>query len=139
MKHIATGLLFDRNYRLLIYLRDDKPSIPFPNHWDLFGGYVEAGETPEEALIREIREELDYELSKFSHFRDYVVHSGDAFVNTKHVYWAVLDKLPEDLVLREGQRLTSIPLADRRAFRFANILGSIVEDFASSDFNPSSP
>ena len=27
---IAQALLFDRNNRLLIYLRDNKPEIPFP-------------------------------------------------------------------------------------------------------------
>ena len=36
MKHVAQALLFDRNQKLLIYLRDDKPDIPFPNHWDFF-------------------------------------------------------------------------------------------------------
>jgi len=51
MKQIAMALLFDRNNRLLIYLRDDQPDIPFPNHWDLFGVHVEEGETPEEALV----------------------------------------------------------------------------------------
>ncbi len=58
MIEIAQALLFDRDGRLLIYLRDDKLSIPFPNHWDLFGGHVEVGETPEEALRRELQEEI---------------------------------------------------------------------------------
>ena len=55
MIQIAQVLLFDRHNRLLIYLRDDKPAIPFPNHWDFFGGHVEEGETPEQALVREVR------------------------------------------------------------------------------------
>jgi len=62
MKHIAMVLLFDRHDRLLIYLRDNKPEIPFPNHWDLFGGHVEEGEAPEEALVRELKEELGVDL-----------------------------------------------------------------------------
>jgi len=42
VKQIAQIFLFDRNHRLIIYLRDDKPGIPFPNHRDLIGGRLEA-------------------------------------------------------------------------------------------------
>ena len=71
MQQIAQILLFDGNNKLLIYLRDDKAEIPFPNHWDFFGGHVEAGETPEAALVRELKEELDIELEHWQFFRQY--------------------------------------------------------------------
>lgn len=133
MKTIATALLFDRNKRLLIYLRDNKPSIPFPNHWDLFGGHIERGEQPEQALSREIAEELGVKVQDFKKFRDYTCLSGDAFPNIKHVYWARIDSVPAELTLREGQALESIDLKDRTLFKFANILGEIIDDFVNSD------
>src|SRR5690348_7360498 len=78
LRQVATGLLFDRNAHLLIYLRDAKPTIPFPNRWDLFGGHVEEGETPEIAFVREVREELGLSLESYSFFRSYYCMVGDA-------------------------------------------------------------
>ena len=105
---IAQALLFDRNNRLLIYLRDNKPEIPFPNHWDFFGGHVEEGETPEQALVREIKEELGVALPTWEFFRAYECATGDAYPNIKYIYRARVDKTPDDLILYEGQRLASI-------------------------------
>ena len=43
---------------LLTYLRDDKPGLPWPGHWDLPGGGREGAETPEDCLLRELHEEF---------------------------------------------------------------------------------
>lgn len=43
---------------LLVILRDDKPDIPYPNHWDLPGGGREGDETPRQCALRETREEV---------------------------------------------------------------------------------
>lgn len=133
MFFVATCLLFDKNEKLLIYLRDDKPTISFPNHWDLFGGIIEEGETPEQALVREVREELGVELKTYIKFKDYIGDNEDK-PNKKYVFYSKIDYLPEELILNEGQRLTSIDLNDRFNYRFANILGKIIDDFANSEF-----
>ncbi|HEU4344138.1 MAG TPA: NUDIX domain-containing protein [Candidatus Binatia bacterium] len=136
MKQIAMALLFDRHGRLLIYLRDNKPEIPFPNHWDFFGGHIEEGETPEQALVREVREELGIELRQWNFFRIYACEEGDAYPNLKYVYWAKIDKIAPELTLYEGSRLMSISLEQRKDVRFANILGQILEEFIESGFWP---
>jgi 8-oxo-dGTP diphosphatase len=136
MKQIAMVLLFDRQRRLLVYLRDDKPDIPFPNHWDFFGGHLEEGETPEEALVRELKEELGVGLKQWTFFRRYVCTEGDAYPNVKYVYWARIDKIAEELTLYEGQRFMSIAPDQRSELQFANMLGQILDDFIASGLWP---
>jgi 8-oxo-dGTP diphosphatase len=136
VKQIAMVLLFDRRNRLLVYLRDKKPSIPFPDHWDFFGGHVEEGESPATALVREVREEIGIELEQWNFFRRYVCTEGDAYPNIKHLYWAKIDKIAEELTLYEGQRLSSIAPEERSALRFANILGQVLEDFIAAKLWP---
>jgi 8-oxo-dGTP diphosphatase len=132
MRQIAMVLLFDRFNRLLIYLRDDKREIPFPNHWDFFGGHLEDGETPEEALAREVKEEIGVDLKRWNFFKRYVCMEGDAYPNIKYLYWAKIDKSAEELTLYEGQRLMGIAPEQRSDLKFANILGQILEDFIDS-------
>ena len=44
--------------RVLLLLRDDNPEIRDPNCWQLPGGGVEENETPDEAVKRELQEEI---------------------------------------------------------------------------------
>jgi 8-oxo-dGTP diphosphatase len=55
--------LLNHNYVLSI-LRDDIPTIPYPNTWDLPGGGREEDESPFECVQREVFEELGILLSK---------------------------------------------------------------------------
>ena len=50
--------------KLLTILRDDKPSIPWPNMWELPGGGREGDESPFEYAAREVYEELGIHLTE---------------------------------------------------------------------------
>lgn len=132
MKKIAAVILENKQGEILLYLRDNKPNIPFPHHWDLFGGYVEEGETPEEALVREVKEELDYDLKEYRFFRKYDCLEGDAHPNVKYVYVGKVDKPIEDLTLQEGEKLQFFSKDELPQIKFANILKSIVLDYVHS-------
>ncbi len=51
------ALLVDDQGRVLLGLRAAHMKA-WPNHWDAIGGRIEAGETPEQAMIREVEEEI---------------------------------------------------------------------------------
>jgi 8-oxo-dGTP pyrophosphatase MutT (NUDIX family) len=55
----VAALLLLEDDRYLLQQRDQRHGIWFPGHWGLFGGSIDPGEAPGEALLRELREELE--------------------------------------------------------------------------------
>lgn len=131
-KLVAAVIFENPKGEILLYLRDNKPNIPFPHHWDLFGGHIEFGETPEEALRREVREELNYDLKDSVFFKKYECRDGDAYPNDKYIYTAIIDKPLEELTLLEGEKLAFFSKDKVLNLKFANILKEIVLDYLES-------
>ena len=129
MKKIAAIILENDNREFLLALRDNKPGIPFPDHWDLIGGHVEEGETPEEALVREVKEELDIDIKEYSFFRVYECLTGDAYENTKYIYTGKINIPIEEVTLLEGQYPRYFSRHEIPNVKFANIIKSIVLDY----------
>ncbi|MFC1591423.1 NUDIX domain-containing protein [Thermodesulfobacteriota bacterium] len=94
------GLIIENAHgEILLQLRDDNPQLQYPNCWGTFGGQVEAGETPEEAIRREIREELDYAVAEPAMYGIYPFEGYDIYM------FRVVDSAVklDDLNVNEGQ------------------------------------
>lgn len=132
MKQIAQIIFENDQGEFLLYLRDGKPGIPFPHHWDLIGGHVEEGETPEEALIREVKEEIDFNLIDYTFFKEYLCLEGDAYPNIKFIYTGRIHLPLEEIPLLEGDRLQFFTREEIPDVKFANILKRIMLDYIES-------
>lgn len=103
MSIISSAMLVNAGGDILVNLRDDDPRIIFPNQWSLIGGHVEAGESPEEGLVREVREEIGYRLTEYHALATFF--DGE---DVRHLYFSPIDVPIEDLVLGEGQAIRFI-------------------------------
>lgn len=134
MKEIAAIILENDNGEFLLYLRDNKPGIPFPDYWDLIGGHVEQGETPEEALVREVKEELDIDLKEYTFYKRYECLTGDAYENIKYIFSGRINLPIEKVTLLEGVRPQYFSRDEIPHVKFANILKSIVMEYIADHY-----
>ncbi|MCR5545283.1 MAG: (deoxy)nucleoside triphosphate pyrophosphohydrolase [Lachnospiraceae bacterium] len=72
----------------------------FKGGWEFPGGKIEVGETPQEALKREIEEELDTEVS-VGEFIDTIEYDYPTFHLSMDCFWCQI--ISGDLVLKEHE------------------------------------
>jgi 8-oxo-dGTP diphosphatase len=65
LKKNAVAIIVNDDNKILLLKRADHKEYWMPNKWALVGGGIEKGESPEEAVKREIKEETDLDIKKF--------------------------------------------------------------------------
>src|SRR3977135_2870496 len=113
----VAALLAHEDGRYVMQLRDSKPEIFYPGHWGCFGGAGEAGEAPVDALRRELREEIQFDMPGATRFTQFDFDfSPLGYSKVYRIYFEV--KVPDAayrrFILREGE--------DLDAFRGENLL-----------------
>lgn len=103
---VALAML-QREGRWLMQLRDDIPGIVAPGCWGLFGGHLDAGESPEEALRRELLEEIGWQPTTV---RFWLHHRNER--RLAHVFLARLTVPLDQLQLQEGQDMALVSAGD---------------------------
>lgn len=106
----ALIVLDDETY--LLQQRDDIPAIWYPGHWGCFGGAVEPGEAPLDALHRELYEELELPPGEAEYFMRLDFDLGALGAGRRYrLYYVVRLGRAERarLVLHEGQDVRAFP------------------------------
>lgn len=95
----------EKNGKIFCAQRPEGKSLG--GYWEFPGGKLEAGETPEEALVREIREEFDSEIEIIS-FLNEASYEYDFGIVTMKTYRSKL--VTGDLTLLEHQDSKWLPI-----------------------------
>jgi 8-oxo-dGTP diphosphatase len=100
--------------KILLQQRDDRPDLSYPGYWTTFGGRVEDGETPDEAVRRELLEEIELDLPmRFWKVEDYPMErDGQQIVVESFTYVGRIDRAASEITLNEGQALGYFALED---------------------------
>jgi 8-oxo-dGTP pyrophosphatase MutT (NUDIX family) len=111
----VVGLIILDHDRYLMQLRSQAPSIFYPGHWGLFGGAVDPGETAEEALARELREELAVEVAGASYFTEFTFdfgYCGQGKVWRRYYRIELGARAVDNMILGEGSAMQAFAASD---------------------------
>jgi 8-oxo-dGTP pyrophosphatase MutT (NUDIX family) len=108
-KFYAGGFLYNpKTKAVLLHKRDMKAKVN-PNTWAFFGGLNEGEETPKQTFARELKEELDIDISE-----DQILPLCDYFNEElqtyRYVFFVKSDLSKEQMKLNEGEDFDWIPL-----------------------------
>jgi 8-oxo-dGTP diphosphatase len=125
MKRKGSSIIFiNDTEQILLFLRDNIPDLPYPNMWDVPGGHVEPDESPENCIIREMKEEMDLILNEFELFSK--IEFEDRI---EYTFWARADLDIDEIELTEGQRLKWFSRDDAKQTPLAYGFNEILEKF----------
>jgi len=128
MKRGSGIIILDDKGRVLLQLREKKKELEFPDHWNLIGGSANDGETPEEALKREVEEELGIIIKGFSFFKKYIYEG----MCEQYFFYAQLNLNPDEIKLTEGQKIAYFERNQLDSLKLAFNARRVINDFFDS-------
>lgn len=116
LTEVSCAVIVDGD-RVLVTQRSEH--MPHPLKWEFPGGKLKAGETPEACIIREIREELNVDISVIRLLPS-VIHRYD---NSE------IKLIPFECTIRKG----SIDLSEHRSYSWVSRTGLEQLDWLEAD------
>ncbi len=124
-RKVATIVFFSPSHQVL--LQDREGISKFGEKWGFFGGSIEEGESPIQALMREINEELSFDLEQFDFFKQYsgIFPNGQTVI--ANVFIGPLPPLSR-LVQTEGKSMRLFSFLECRSIGLLDLDKKILSD-----------
>ena len=116
-EHKCALIIFHEKNKIL--LQDRRQISKHGEEWGFFGGHREKRETPEQALVREVKEELDYPLKDYKFFKRYNLQLDK---NNKIDHYVYLAPLPPSSKLKqlEGHNMELFTFKEAKKLKMVN-------------------
>ena len=124
-KVFSSHAVITHNKKLLFFLRDDNPNIPDPNTWSLVGGEIDTGESHQEAMIREMQEEISVVPKNIKYLG--MLATADGRLHAIYLSKMTEDEVEQIQIGNEGQKVQFFETENIDKLRLATNLGKYFE------------
>ncbi|MBC8170592.1 MAG: NUDIX domain-containing protein [Anaerolineae bacterium] len=134
IRRVVSAILMNEQGTVLLQQRDNadlKPDLPYPGYWTFFGGAVEPGEEPGDAIRRELLEELEIEavLKFWQSYQCPARTIPGEVVTINYVYIGRLDRDLATMTLHEGQKMDYFSQSASTALELAFMQSPVLANF----------
>lgn len=132
-KKISQIIFYTKDKKILLQNREGYSK--WGEEWAFFGGRIESGETPEQALIRETKEELSYDIKDFKLLKEIEYLKPAGYKVRRYIYISPLKNKTDKFEVKEGKgyKLFSIDEARKLKMIFGdNFILDALEDFLNN-------
>jgi 8-oxo-dGTP diphosphatase len=125
MLKVTCAIIIDKNKILVAQRRPDQHP---PLKWEFPGGKISEGETKEECVIREIKEELDLDISPICELKSNIHHYEELSLEL-FPFVCICKRNDSNPICKEHQKLDWVELDELSKLDWACADIPIVDDF----------
>jgi len=113
-RKVALIVFYDKENKIL--LQDRRKISKRGEEWGFFGGGIEEGETPKQAVIRETEEELGYKLINFEYIGNYK-NTIDGYTIDRYIFVSPLEDKFSKFTLKEGEKMQLFTIKEAKKLK----------------------
>jgi 8-oxo-dGTP diphosphatase len=125
IRRVSVIIFYDDKKRIL--LQDRRGISKFGNEWGFFGGGIEENETPEQAVVREAKEELDFDLKEFRYIGKYEGKINEN-IFILHVFVSPLNDNLSKFRQKEGRGMKMFSLTEAEKLKISEHDKRVIND-----------